>query len=101
MNDNIRNTCAHHALEILKMSTLEALYKQGSSAYFVKPHVQQLEIRQDLGIPKITPKDVREGSHLILGILQYLEADGYAECLENGRWRITGKGMSAIGTDRT
>jgi hypothetical protein len=101
MNNNARNALVHHALEILKMSTLEALYKQSSSAYFVKPHVQELEIRQYLGIPKIKPKDVREGSHLILGILQYLEADGYAKCLENGRWRITEKGMSAIETERT
>ena len=99
MNNNTRNTCAHHALEILKMSTLEVLYQQKSSVYFVKPHVQQLEILRELGIPEIAPSGPERRS-LIYGILLHLAEDDYVECLGNGRWRITKKGMSAIETER-
>ena len=102
MNDNTRNQSAHDALEILKMSALEALYKRSSSTYFVEPHVQQLEILRDLGIPEITTRYLRERRSLIHGILLHLEADNkYAEYLGNGRWRITKEGISAIETERT
>ena len=93
MNDNTRNAFAHHALEILKMSTLEALYKRSNST----PHVQQLEILRDLGISEITTRYLRERRSLIHGILLHLEADDeYTEYLGNGLWKITKEGIAVI-----
>ena len=92
MNDNTRNAFAHHALEILKMSTLEALYKRSNST----PHVQQLKILRDLGIPEITTRHLRERRSLIHGILLHLEANGYTEYLEDGYWEITKEGIAVI-----
>ena len=91
MNDNTRNAFAHHALEILKMSTLEALYKRS----IVESPVHQLKILRDLGIPEIAPSGLERRS-LIYGILLHLDADGYAEWLGNGRWKITKAGTAAI-----
>ena len=98
MNDNTRNVFVHHALEILKMSTLEALYKRSNST----PRVQQLEILGDLGISEITTRYLRERRPLIHGILLHLEADGYTEYLGNGYWKITKEGIAVIeGQERT
>ena len=91
MNNNTRNAFAHHALEILKMSTLEALYKRST----VESHVRQLKILGDLGIPEIAPSGPERRS-LIYGILLHLQEDGYAKDLGNGRWKITEEGVSVI-----
>ena len=98
MNNNTRNVFARHALEILKMSALEALYKR----CLIGAYAQQLEILGDLRIPVITRGNLERRS-LIYGILLHLqEDDGYARGLGNGRWEITEKGISVIeGHNRT
>ncbi len=97
MNDNTRNQSAHHALEILKMSTLEALYKRN----IVESRVRQLKILEDLGIPEIAPNGPERRS-LIYGILLHLQANRYTKYLENGFWKITKEGIAVIeGHNRT
>ena len=91
MNDNTRNAFAHHALEILKMSTLEALYKRN----IVESSVRQLKILEDLGIPEIAPNGPERRS-LICGILLHLQEDEYAKDLGNGYWKITKEGIAVI-----
>ena len=98
MNDYTRNQSARHALEILKMSTLEALYKLS----IVRSPVHQLKILKNLDIPEIVSSGPKRRA-LICGILTHLEKeDEYTKDLGKGYWKITEEGIAAIeGHNRT
>ena len=59
--------------------------------------VTQDRVREALGIPKMDYGDSARHNALIYGILYHLKQDGYAEHVVSYGWRITEKGISALG----
>ena len=93
MNDNTRNEFASFGLEILKRSALLVLYERHVKSPYYRPYLPAKQVGEELGI--------RQGvelnhNHLIRGILEHLEDDGYVECMGHNRWQITRKGVSII-----
>lgn len=57
--------------------------------------IQQVKIRERLGIPRVDPISGNLNS-LFYGILSYLQADGYAHHEVHYGWQITEQGVSLI-----
>ena len=93
MNDIQRNDLVFFGLEVLKRSALRALYELTRERDFVT----QDRVREALGIPKIDYGKSARRNALIYGILYHLKQDGYAEHVVSCGWRITEKGISALG----
>ena len=94
MNDNTQKALVHSSLEALKRSTLNVLYEARD-----KVPLEQDEVRERLGIPKIDYRsNTRSARHnsLIFGILMHLKDDGYAYLKSRSGWQITKQGISLI-----
>ena len=104
MNNNTRNACAHHALEILKRSMLLVLY-EGTDSVSEEPPLYPdgrvltaEEVRETLGIIK-PQRSIVSINALIRGVLDHLQHDKHVYHYRNIGWAITKKGISAIETE--